>query len=243
MADARSAGGARFPVGLTLATGVAFAILVSLGVWQLQRLKWKEGILAHVAALQAAKPVPVGPILDAVAKGRDADFTRASATCPGLAHAPFLELYALRGPQAGSRLVSACEVESAAYRTILVDRGFVADDDPARPSVDPSARAPVTIIGVLRRPERASLFAPKNRPPRWFTRDIPAMARALGAPAPAPLVLMAETSSNPELKGLDPTPLPPDIPNRHFEYALTWFGLAAALLGVYAARLFGRKTD
>ena len=32
----------------------AFAVLVGLGVWQLQRLKWKEAILARVAALQWA---------------------------------------------------------------------------------------------------------------------------------------------------------------------------------------------
>ena len=54
---------------------------------------------------------------------------------------------------------------------------------------------------------------------------------------PAPLFLMAETSSNPEWKALVPAPLPTDIPNRHLEYALTWYGLAGALLGVYAAML------
>lgn len=231
-----------FPVGLTIATAIAFAILVSLGVWQLQRLKWKEGILAHVAALQTARPAPLGPVLDGVAQGRDADFTRVAATCPGLAHAPFIELYWLHeGGQAGVRLISACPVQSASYRTVLVDRGFLPDTVAARPKVDPADQAPVSLNGVLRKPERASFFAPKNRPGHWFTRDIPAMARALGASAPAPVILMSETSSNPELTALDPSPIPTDIPNRHFEYALTWFGLAAGLLGVYAARLFGRK--
>jgi surfeit locus 1 family protein len=69
------------------------------------------------------------------------------------------------------------------------------------------------------------------------------MAKALNAAEPAPLFLMAETSTNPGWKALDPAPLPLHIPNRHLEYALTWYGLAAVLLGVYAAMLFRRRTD
>lgn len=231
----------RFPAGLTVTTVIAFAILIGLGVWQLQRLKWKEGILAHVAALQAAKPTPIGPVLDGLAHGRDINFTRVSADCPGLATAPFLELYAI-GPdgQAGWRLISACPVQSASYRTILVDRGFVPDTAHERPRVDPAAAAPLAITGVLRTPEPASIFTPKNRPDRWFSRDVPAMAATLHAPQAAPAFIYAETSSNPQLKVLTPAPMPADIPNRHFEYALTWFGLAGALLAVYAAALFRR---
>ena len=74
-----------FPVGLTIATAIAFAILVALGTWQVQRLHWKEGLLARIAALKAAPARPVGAVLDEVAHGGDADFTRVSATCPGLA--------------------------------------------------------------------------------------------------------------------------------------------------------------
>ncbi|HEV2533684.1 SURF1 family protein [Phenylobacterium sp.] len=231
----------RFPVGLTLATAIAMAILIGLGVWQLQRLKWKEAILAHVAALQTSQAVAVDPVLDAVGEGRDADFTRVSAACAGLAHAPFLELYTI-GPngQAGARLISACPVNGARYRTLLVDRGFVPDDVAERPKVAPVDSSPTQVTGILRKPDRPSLFAVKNRPGRWFVRDIPAMAAALRAPAPAPLFLFAETATSPEFKALTPAPLPAEIPNRHFEYALTWFGLAAALACVYAAALFRR---
>ena len=73
---------------------------------------------------------------------------------------------------------------------------------------------------------------------RWYSRDAPAMAKALGVTAPAPLFLMAETASNPNWAALTPAPLPGEIPNRHLEYALTWFGLAAALACVYAASLW-----
>lgn len=197
--------------------------------------------MARIAALQAAPAQPLGPVLDRIAKGGDADFTRVKVSCPGLAAAPFVELYSLRDGQAGSRLISACHTDSASYRTVLVDRGFVIDTVSARPPVDPADTAPVDLVGVLRVPEHGNSFTPPNTPQRWFTRDVAGMAAALHAPDPAPLVLMAETATNPEWKALTPAPIPAEIPNRHLEYALTWYGLAAALLGVYAAMLFRRR--
>jgi len=231
----------RFSPGLTIATAIALAILIGLGVWQLQRLKWKEGLLAHVAALQSAKARDIGPVLDSLSLGHDADFTRVSVTCPGLASAPFVELYGIRDGKAGVRLISACPVASARYRTVLVDRGFIADTVSARPPVDAASTAPVTLVGVLRVPERGNFVTPKNLPGRWYTRDAEAMARQLQAPLPAPVFLMAETATNPAWPDLVPAPLPIDIPNNHFEYALTWFGLAASLACVYVADLIRRR--
>jgi surfeit locus 1 family protein len=230
----------RFPFGLTIATLIGFAILCGLGAWQVQRLHWKEGLLARIAALRAASAQPVDAALDRLARGGDLDFTRVAADCPGLGAAPFLELYAIRDGQAGSRLISACAVASQRYRTVLVDRGFVADVISARPPVDRADRTPLRVVGVLRAPDRPNAFTPPNetKANHWYSRDVPAMARALGAPSPAPLMLLAETSTNPGWQALVPAPLPTEIPNRHLEYAITWFGLAGALLAVYAAMLW-----
>lgn len=232
----------RFPIGLTVAVGISLLILCGLGTWQLQRMSWKEALLARVAALQAAPATSGQAALERMGAGADLDFTRVRLACRGLATAPYLELFSVRDGKAGSRLISACHVASGRYRSILVDRGFVRDDISARPSVDPSDGAPVEVVGVLRAPEAGNLFSPPNDPAanRWYVRDVPAMAAALKADAPAPLVLMAETSSNPAWKALDPAPLPAEISNRHLEYALTWYGLAAALVGVYAAMLWRR---
>ncbi|MGA0608194.1 SURF1 family protein [Phenylobacterium sp. VNQ135] len=236
-----AAAGRRFPVGLTAAAAIALLILLGLGTWQLQRLAWKRDLLQRIDALQHAPARPIGPVLAARSAGRDVDFTRVTVECPGLAAAPYLELYGLRDGQVGSRLISACAVDGGPYRTVLVDRGFVGDTVSARPPVDPDDRAPLTVTGVLRSPDPPSAFSPANRPERWFTRDADAMARALNAAAPAPVFLMAETPTNPEWKALVPAPVPADIPNRHLEYALTWYGLAAALAGVYAAMLLKRR--
>ena len=66
-----------FPIGLTIAVAIAFAILIALGSWQLQRLAWKQNVLTQIEALQAAPAQPLAPVLDRVAKGNDADFMRA----------------------------------------------------------------------------------------------------------------------------------------------------------------------
>jgi surfeit locus 1 family protein len=161
--------------------------------------------------------------------------------CPGLASAPFLEMYDLREGEVGSRLVSVCLLADDAYGSILVDRGFIPDTSRARPQTDAADRTPVEVEGVLRKPERGNFMTPKNRPGHWFTHEVPAMARALGAPAPAPVILYAEGKTNPEIAALKPAPLPVEIPNNHFEYALTWFGLAGALAGVYLAALLKRQ--
>lgn len=245
-APAPAARVAGFPIGMTVATAIALAILLALGTWQLQRLKWKEALLAHVAALQSAPARPLEAVLDQLADGGDVDFTRVRVTCPGIARAPFVELYGLKDGQAGARLISACTVASRKYRTVLVDRGFVGDTISARPAVVAADPAPLEVTGVLRVPDPATFMTPANQPQanRWFSRDADAMAKALGAPGPtAPVFLFAESATNPEFAGLQPAPLPAQITNRHLEYALTWFGLAAALAGVYLAVLFRRRKN
>lgn len=230
------------PIGLTVATAISLAILVGLGVWQLERLHWKQGVITRIAALQAAPAQTLVPVLDRLKAGEDVDFTRVVVDCPGLSKAPYLELFGLRDGQAGSRLISACALKDAPYGSILVDRGFVADTISARPPVDASASGPMRMTGVLRTPDRPTFVTPANDPAgnRWYARDVPAMAAQLKATSPAPIFLFAETSTNPKWRALVPAPVPAEIPNRHLEYALTWFGLAGALLAVYAAMLWRR---
>lgn len=232
----------RWPVGLTIAAAIGLAILLSLGAWQLKRLAWKEDLLARVAALQAAPAQPAEPVLAKMAKGQDLGFTRVVVDCPGLAKAPYVQLYSVRDGQAGVRLISACATPGAPYGALLVDRGFVADIISARPPVDAADASPLRVQGVLRAPDEATFVTPPNDAAKnaWYSRDVAAMAKTLKAERPAPLMLLAETSSNPEWKALVPAPLPDQISNRHLEYAFTWFGLAGALLAVYAAVLWRR---
>lgn len=230
------------PIGLTLATLVSLAILIALGMWQLERLAWKSQLLDQIESRAEAPPRPADDILDLAASGEDLGFYRVNLTCPGLDTAPFVQLYGIKNGQAGQRLISACPVAGGGYQTLLVDRGFVPDTVTERPVVSPGGQTPVPVTGLLRNPDPANFVTPENRPDAnvWYSRDVELMATTLGATAPAPVFLLSETPTNPEFPALEPTPLPDEIANRHLEYALTWFGLAGALIAVYAAVLWRR---
>jgi surfeit locus 1 family protein len=218
---------------------VALAILIGLGIWQVQRLHWKEGLLARIHALQAAPPRPLEPALRGAAHGADVQFTRVSVDCPDIETTTFVRLWAVPDARSGYRIITACRLAGAPYGSILVDRGFVPLDDASK--LTSGARLVGPIVGVLRQGDRPNAFTPANQPAQnlWYSRDVPAMARALGADAPAPVFLMLEA---PAPKGGRPEPsaLPAEIPNNHLQYAVTWFGLAAALAGVYLASLWRR---
>jgi surfeit locus 1 family protein len=210
---------------------IGVAILLGLGVWQLHRLTWKEDLLRRVAALRNA---PARPLQGVLTAGGDMDYVRVVFDCPDLERRPTLRLFGVRDGKAGYRLIAACPVGSG---SILVDRGFVpleAADVAARPG---RAALPGPVVGVLRRGDKPANRVGENL---WYSRDVPAMARALGASAPAPVFLMLEQPA-PPAGGPTPAPVPIDIPNRHLEYAITWFGLAAALVGVYVATLVRRR--
>jgi surfeit locus 1 family protein len=228
----------RLPVGLTVVTTLALALLVALGAWQLQRMAWKRDLLAHIGALQTAPARPIDQVLTTDA---GLDFARVTAVCPGLASAPYVKLYSLVDGKIGVRLISACALTTGPYGSVLVDRGFLAETVTERPSQSVST-VPTPVTGVLRQPDKANFVTPVPQNDQYYSRDVAAMAKALKADRPASVMLFAETSTNPELKGLQPIAVPAEISNRHLEYALTWFGLAAALLGVYVAVLVrGRR--
>jgi surfeit locus 1 family protein len=232
----------RFPWGATVAAVIVFAICCGLGVWQVERKAEKTRDLARDAAMQHSAPLPLATALGAVASGKDVNFTRVTATCPGLDHAAFAEFYSVADGRPGVRLISACRAAAAGFDGLLVDRGFIDGDVKTRPTVDNGAAAPVTVSGVLRTPDKANAFTPKHGPgqPLWFSRDVAGIAAQLGFAKPAPVMLIAQTSSNPTLADLRQVALPNESESHKGEYAPTWFGLAIVLAAFYAAFLTKR---
>lgn len=222
----------RFPFGLTIATAISLVILCVLGTWQLKRLAWKTDLLARIEALKTAPEAPLDKVL---AAGGDVEFRRVRMSCPAAALSRQIELFGVVDGKPVRRLIAACPT---AIGTILVDEGYVAEANHARP---PAASGDITINGILRKPDKPGAFnAPESKEGLWYGRDIPAMARALGADNPAPVFLFAAAPVRADWPALKPAPVPADIPNRHLEYALTWYGLAGALLAVYGAMLWRR---
>ena len=230
----------RFPIGLTSAAAVALAVLVSLGVWQVQRLGQTKEQLARVAALKHAPARPIESLLAAMRRGKDVEYARVSATCePGPVPAAPTYRYALRDGRVGWRLMELCPLVGEPYAGIVLDRGLV---ERFAGQMAPGAVAfpiPVQVTGVLRAPGPHSLIvAPPQRLADGSTvlQSVdPAALKALGgAAAPDYLAVESETPAPP---GLTPAALPEDIPNNNLAYALTWFGLAGVLVWTWAARV------
>ena len=238
----------RFPVGLTIAAAVVFAILVGLGVWQLQRLAWKQDLLARVAALRVAPARPAAEVLALAAQGRDVAYQRVAAECqvPGSPPRDAYR-YALRDGRVAWRLVSACRLAGAPYDGVLLDRGLVARLTGAMAPVAGVFAPPGAVVGVLRAAGGKPLLGPAEtvgvsgaRVFRVLDRSaVASLAADNGVERPAPYILAVE-SERPAPQGLVPAALPQDIPNNHFVYALTWFALAGILAWFYGALLLRR---
>lgn len=193
------------------------AVLISLGVWQVKRLAWKEGVLAEIEERIAAEPVDLPAAPDALA-----DRYLPVIITGTLSDDPLRVLVSQKRVGAGYRLVTSLTTER---KKVLVDLGFIKVDQqtPTMPT------APVTITGNLHWPDDRNSSTPQNDLDGnvWFARDLDQMSEWFGS-EPI-LVVVRETSKT----DLPVTPLPVDtthIPNDHLNYAITWFSLAAIWL-------------
>lgn len=221
----------------------AFAAMVGLGAWQLQRLDWKLGLKAKLEARIHAVPVDWPAARARLEAGEDVEYLRVRASGHFL-HAHERHLYATGPTTWGWQVITPLEM--APGEVILVNRGFVPDAKKA-----PSSRASglpegaIEIVGLLRRPLPGKPWvSPDNEPAanRWYWLDLAGMVAGVPAghgPWTKTVILEAEALPGaPEPNG-GVTRL--DLANRHLEYALTWFALAGTLLAVLAVFLVGRR--
>lgn len=235
---------------LLISALIGVVLLSGLGVWQLQRLEWKEAILARIAARRDAAPAALPPPAEwAGLKPDDYDYRRVTA------HGVFdhaSESYLFRasatgaaGDGPGYEVVTPLRLDGGGV--VLVNRGFVPEE-----KKDPATRAAgqiageATVAGLMRRPELRNWFTPPDEPEKnlWFTRDPAALAAHWGFAGVAPFSIDADATENPGgwPKG-GATVM--TIPNNHLSYALTWFALAATLVAVTAVFIWrsGRRDE
>jgi surfeit locus 1 family protein len=143
-------------------------------------------------------------------------------------------------------------VSAGAASSVLVDLGFEAQSlSQDTPAACLKSAAPAVLsgpaTGILRLPDKSNFVTPPNQPGQnlWYWRDLKAMSAALGQGKPAPAFVSLEPAPGAVDKAcpLIHAPPPSDLPNNHLAYAITWFGLAAALVGVYVAMLFRRRPE
>jgi surfeit locus 1 family protein len=227
--------GARFRPGalLTLLAALGLAVLLALGTWQMQRLAWKEGLIALREARLAAAPIALAT---AVPDPAVLDYRPARARGAFLHDRAQLMGVSTQGGVLGHRLLVPLRLESGAV--LLVDRGWVPagwQGGPAAASA-PEPEGTVEAQGVLRDRShaRAGPFTPANDPARrlWYWYDLGALRSATGLDLlPLVLDLQAADAAGPPFAGGTLAPLP----NDHLGYALTWYGLALGLIGVWVA--------
>jgi surfeit locus 1 family protein len=206
------------------------ALLVGLGIWQIERLHQKEALIANVQAGISAPPVPLAEVL---ARGAaNAEWRHVRVTGHFL-HDKEIYVFS-RGPKGavGVDVVTPLALEDGG--TVLIDRGFVPEalhESKTRQAAQVTGE--VSLTGVLRLSQQPGLFtpAPNTDTRLWFVKDVPSMAKAAGVTVPS-LIIEADATPNPggwPLGGQTRV----EFPNDHLQYAVTWFGLALALAGVY----------
>jgi len=218
----------------TVATLPALALLIGLGVWQLQRLEWKNARIAEMSARMdppaMALPRPLPDDLSALR------FQRVALT--GRYHHD-RELYRRAQPlrnTRGAHIITPMSLEDG--RTVLVNRGWVPLDrlDPAeRPDSQPAGTVTLDAIVRFGGWDGVSWLRPANDPAAnaWLWMDLDRMAKAAGVPeATTRLYLDAVEGANPgqwPLGGQTRV----NLRNAHLNYALTWFALAFGLVVIY----------
>ena len=232
-----------------LFTLAGLAVLVSLGTWQVERLKWKEGLIASMSRRLAA-PVAALPAPETWARLDSAEMEYRHVAFP----AEFLNDQEALVYTAGSAFRT--DVSGPGYwvltparltggSLVVVNRGLVpeARRDP-KSRADGQLTGVVEISGALRWPEPRGTFTPNDDPAHnvWFVRDPAAIAAAKQWGAVAPFYV--EQDAPPAPGGFPQVgKVTPTLPNNHLGYAITWYGLALTLVGVFAFWLRARRRE
>ncbi len=216
----------------SVAALVALIVLVSLGTWQVERLRWKEALIAEREAGLAAP----AELLPADADWPAWEFRRVEVQ--GTFRHDLEQLFGASGHagQVGHHVLTPLVRPDGS--ALLVDRGWVPADK-AHPAARPEGQVegPVTVTGIARYrgDDTTNWFTPANQPQQamWFSYDLPALEEALGLSL-LPVVVEADDRPNPgglPIGGLTRITLT----NNHLQYAITWYGLALTLVVVYVA--------
>jgi surfeit locus 1 family protein len=227
---------------------VVFLILLGLGTWQVQRLHWKEGMIRTIDERMHSATLPLADVEARYAATGDVDYVPVTVSGT-FVHAGERHFFSTWEGNSGFDIFTPLRLEDG--RFLLVDRGFVpydAKDAARRPQGQVAGT--VTITGLARNPllQKPSSLLPDNDPAGniFYWKDRDAMAASAGLPAGFALVpFLVDADDTPNAGGLPVGGVTiVDLPNNHLQYAVTWYGLAAALAGVLLVWLWrptGRK--
>lgn len=226
-------------------TCVALIALLSLGTWQLQRLQWKQGLLGAIESRMASEAVPLEEIEHRLTQSGEVDYwpVRVSGI---FEHENEQHFFATHKGNSGYFVYSPLRL--ADKRVLFVNRGFVPFDrkEPdSRPEGQLAGEVAITGLARDRLTEKPSWVVPENDLAKniYYWKDLSAMARQSGyvpGETVVPFFVDADEASNPGSLPIGGVTLI-DLPNNHLQYAITWYGLAAALAGVFGVWLWRQR--
>lgn len=212
-----------------------FSLFTGLGIWQVRRLIWKNDLIAQVNK-QTHLPTEYVP-----AKVRWPNVTAACCDyMPVRATGHYLnnkEVLVTTVTSEGTGYWLLTPFEMPDDSIIFINRGFVPMDRKEQETrIAGLINGETTVNGILRMGEKNSFYPRRNNPnaDRWYTRELPAMAKARRLSEVAPYFIDADKTPNVggiPIGGLTII----NFSNNHFIYALTWFFLA---IGVFLAGAF-----
>lgn len=223
---------------MTVASVLALAVLIALGTWQLQRRAEKHAFLAALAEKAKSGPVPLEQALALPEPRYVRVRVEAPTNCEGQALVNGFQIDAGRTVPGGD-VVTPVRLPDGTW--IYVARGFLPDDvlkEMGGHIENAPCPGQISGVAVLTPSNDGGYFTPKadRAARRWFAYDALDIAKANGLNPVSPWVARLEPEPDLE-EGIYPRPqaYAADIPDNHLTYALTWYGLALTLIGVYAA--------
>lgn len=223
----------------------AFAVLLALGTWQVQRLAWKEGLLASIEQRSHAEPVRIAAIETAHESGEPIEYRTAYATGRYLNDSE-RHFFATFNGQTGYYVYTPMQLADGRY--LFVNRGFVPYDlksADTRPESLLEGEQRVSGLARERLSERPSVMVPDNDEAAniFYWKDLDRMATSAGLPLEQVLPFFLDADATPVAGGLPRGGVTViNLPNSHLQYAVTWYGLALALLGVSVFAWLKRKS-
>ena len=240
-----------FTRGFTLLTILAFgalSVLIILGSWQVKRLIWKEALIANVENKIKAAPAPFESIESQITGNTKKDRQELEyqpVTVRGtFDHSKEMFYFATLDGDTGFHVYTPM-TQNGSGKTVLINRGFVPSEQKlgsTRPNSQPVGEVEVT--GLVRFPDqdKPNRFLPDNDLAAniffWRSMDEMTTMAGLDAQNTAPIFVYENKLENNRLPIGGVTII--NFPNNHLGYAVTWYGLALTLIGVYMALAWSR---